>query len=147
MYRFVWLLLSMACLLAGPAAAQPTSFEHVVVIVQENRTPDNLFYALCASAPCSTKPNDTEYDIQTDNWLDKNSRKGFVHPQPGPLVNDYDMQHTHGAFSSMCDLNAKTAGRNETCRPASLPANSTYPTDTLAPSRARSSCSTIPASR
>jgi hypothetical protein len=27
-------------------AAPPTSFTHIVIVVQENRTPDNLFYAL-----------------------------------------------------------------------------------------------------
>ena len=30
------------------AHAQISNFQHVVVIVQENRTPDNLFQGLCA---------------------------------------------------------------------------------------------------
>jgi phospholipase C len=29
------------------AAAQVPSFQHVVLIIQENRTPDNLFQGLC----------------------------------------------------------------------------------------------------
>jgi phospholipase C len=34
---------------AQMAIAQIAKFEHVVVIVQENRTPDNLFQGLCAA--------------------------------------------------------------------------------------------------
>ena len=41
--------------------AQISRFEHIVVIVQENRTPDNLFQGLCAPpygspANCSVTP-------------------------------------------------------------------------------------------
>ncbi|MBV9442959.1 MAG: hypothetical protein JO217_09705 [Acidobacteriaceae bacterium] len=37
-------------------------FQHIVVIFQENRTPDNLFYGLCSppygrAASCSTTPD------------------------------------------------------------------------------------------
>ena len=31
-------------------ARASTSFQHVIVVVQENRTPDNLFQGLCANA-------------------------------------------------------------------------------------------------
>ena len=41
------LLLFFGALLAH---AQISSFKHVIVIVQENRTPDNLFQGLCASS-------------------------------------------------------------------------------------------------
>ena len=43
------------------AQAQISSFSHVIIVVQENRTPDNLFQGLC-TAPfgqtksCSTSP-------------------------------------------------------------------------------------------
>src|ERR1700694_6050279 len=45
-------------------------FEHVIVIVQENRTPDNLFQGLCGPpfsmvSRCSTKPGPGQYNIQT----------------------------------------------------------------------------------
>jgi len=107
------------------AQAQITSFQHVVVIVQENRTPDNLFYALCATPRgvnerCSTTPNASQYNIQTSNWLDKNSSKGVTQPGPVALANKYDLSHAHKAFVSMCDANAsgicKMDGANDiTC--------------------------------
>src|SRR6267154_867011 len=67
------LLLLFGTLLAH---AQMSSFKHVIVIVQENRTPDNLFQGLCrppfgTSGSCSTTPNATQYNIQTSDWLDK----------------------------------------------------------------------------
>jgi phospholipase C len=93
------------------AQGQVSSFQHVVVIVQENRTPDNLFQGLCATPRgaverCSTTPNTSQYNIQTKNWLDKNSPSGVTQPVPGPLANKYDLSHAHSAFVSMCDVNA-----------------------------------------
>jgi len=37
--------------------AQISQFQHIIVVFQENRTPDNLFYMLCANYPCSTAPD------------------------------------------------------------------------------------------
>jgi phospholipase C len=98
---------ALICLLCArvPAEAQIAQFEHVVLIIQENRTPDNLFYALCASEPCSTTPDSTEYDIQTGNWL---STSGPVQPQPVALASKYDLAHRHEDFVSLCDYNAAT---------------------------------------
>ncbi len=90
------------------AAAQVPNFQHVVVIVQENRTPDNLFQGLC-SAPfgsfvsCSTSPNSSQYNIQTMNWLDRHSSTGVTQPAPVALANKYDLSHAHGAFVAQCD--------------------------------------------
>ena len=96
----------------GPllAHAQISSFKHVIVIVQENRTPDNLFQGLChppfgTSASCSTTPNATQYNIQTGNWLDKHSPTGVTQPLPVALGTSYDLSHAHGAFDSQCDAN------------------------------------------
>ena len=75
----------LVCLGAWGACAQISSFQHVVVIFQENRTPDNLFQGLC-SAPfgsadsCSTNPTASQYNIQTTNWLDKTSPTGVTQP-------------------------------------------------------------------
>src|ERR1700722_13181385 len=110
MKGFAWLLLPIAWLLGGAAVAQPTNFQHVVVIVQENRTPDNLFYALCSKHPCSTRPDKSAYDIQTANWLDKNVQGGTIQPGPVSLAGIYDPSHTHDAFAAMCDLNSQTGG-------------------------------------
>lgn len=94
--------------------AQISSFEHVVVVFQENRTPDNLFHGLC-SAPygtansCSTKPTTSQYNIQTKNWLDKHSSTGVTQPSSVALANAYDLGHVHKSFTQMCDVN-KTTG-------------------------------------
>ena len=40
--------LTLAALgLATPASAQITAFQHIILVIQENRTPDNLFQGLC----------------------------------------------------------------------------------------------------
>src|SRR5690348_5437956 len=95
------------CALAVAAQAQISNFKHVVVIVQENRTPDNLFQGLCSppfgsATSCSTT-DPTKYDIQTSNWLDKTSATGFTQPKGVALANQYDLSHAHTAFTAMCD--------------------------------------------
>ena len=75
---------------APAAAALPTHFEHVVVIVQENRTPDNLFQGLCTQAnACSITPTAKQYDIQTGNWLDKTAPGGVIQPTAVELAARY----------------------------------------------------------
>jgi phospholipase C len=87
--------------------------QNVVIIFQENRTPDNLFYGLCISpyghrSACSTTPTATQYNIQTRNWLNSSSSTGVTQPGIVALDNDYDPNHAHGAFTKMCDLNPTT---------------------------------------
>lgn len=64
-----------------------SSFAHVVVIVQENRTPDNLFYALCSTRTCGPGG----YDVQLG-----------PHAHPVPLATAYDLPHTHAAWIADC---------------------------------------------
>ena len=101
--------------ICGPvgAGAQIASFKHVIVIVQENRTPDNLFQGLCAppwgaSSSCSAKPSPTQYNIQTSRWLDRTSPGGTIEPMPvllaGPMEQQYDLGHSHRDFLAMCHL-------------------------------------------
>ncbi len=97
--------------------AQISRFQHVIVIVQENRTPDNLFQGLCSppygsSALCSTDLTTAvpKYDIQMNNWLDKNSPSGVTQPLTVPLANKYDLSHAHTAFQAMCDTATPPAG-------------------------------------
>ena len=108
------------------AQAQISSFSHVIIVLQENRTPDNLFQGLC-TAPfgqtksCSTSPTGSQYDIQITNWLDKTSSTGTTRPTLVKLDNNYDPDHTHLAFTNMCDLDTKTGackmdgGANNAC--------------------------------
>jgi phospholipase C len=95
------------------AYAQIPNFQHIIVIVQENRTPDNLFQGLCKTPPggqsfCSTTPKAWQYNIQTNDWLDKNSPSGVTQPTPVPLANDYDLSHAHAAFVKMCNADPTT---------------------------------------
>jgi phospholipase C len=71
-----------------PPPPPPHSFKHVVVIFQENRTPDNLFHGL---------PN---ADIATSGM---NSSGQTIPLTPVPLANDYDLNHSHHAFVAMYD--------------------------------------------
>jgi phospholipase C len=71
-------------------------FRHVIVVFQENRTPDNLFHELL------TWPgvNPARYDIAS--WaLDS---KGELLPlEPTSLGVPYDLSHAHSAFVAMYD--------------------------------------------
>jgi phospholipase C len=92
-----------------PASAQTPTFQHIVVVVQENRTPDNLFYALCAFPElCSTTPTPFQYNIQTRNWVDKSAAGGVIQPLTVELANAYDLNHAHQAFQQQCNLSATT---------------------------------------
>ena len=97
-------------LLSGQALfAQISRFQHVIIVVQENRTPDNLFQGLCVSSKtCSTTPTNAQYDIQTKNWLDKTKNGGVTQPLTVDLSAGYDLAHTHGSFTRQCDLDTRT---------------------------------------
>ena len=107
------------CFLASVAQAQISNFKHVVILVQENRTPDNLFQGLCTGPfgsdnSCSVTPNSSQYNIQTNNWFDKTSASGFTQPKTIALANDYDLDHSHTGFLEMCDVVQSSSGT--TCK-------------------------------
>src|SRR5215470_3756829 len=95
--RILSLLLLATIPLAG---AQPVSFKHVVIIFQENRTPDNLF----GSNP-TFEPG---VDIAT---FGINSKGKKIPLQATPLSYCYDLSHAHSAFVSEYD-NGKMDGAN-----------------------------------
>lgn len=96
------------CAGISPAEAQVSNFQHIVLIIQENRTPDNLFYALCSNHPCNPVSSGTSYDIQTTDWLDKHSKTGVTQPMPVTLAGNYRVKHSHDDFLFMCDLDPIT---------------------------------------
>jgi phospholipase C len=103
-----------ALCLTAPASAQIASFQHIILVIQENRTPDNLFQGLCTPTttnpiPCSTQPGPGQYNIQTTAWLDNTSSNGMTNPKPVQFGLNYDIKHSHPAFTNMCDLNASGA--------------------------------------
>src|SRR5271166_2823917 len=91
--------------------AQISSFQHIIIVIQENRSPDNMFQGLCTSPfgnsnSCSTKPTGSQYDILTSNWLDKTSSTGVTQPTSIALANTYDVSHSHDGFTTTCDINS-----------------------------------------
>jgi phospholipase C len=81
---------------ATVAFAQAPDYHHnvqnVVVIFQENRTPDNLFGSNPYFLP--------GVDIATSGV---NSQGQAIPLTPEPLANNYDLSHTHAAFVAMYD--------------------------------------------
>jgi phospholipase C len=106
-FLLVWLGFSVA---HAQTLTTTPKFQHVVVIFQENRTPDNLFQGLCTTPTiCNiTNPTTSQYNIQTSNWLDKTSAGGVIQPGTVPLANAYDLSHAHSAWVKQCDLDATT---------------------------------------
>jgi phospholipase C len=95
-----------------------TNFDlpHVVIIFQENRTPDNLFQGLClppngTSGSCNTNPTASQYDIASSG-VDSTGASVSLLPidlgTAGSSPDNYDMSHAHSAFVKMCDLNPST---------------------------------------
>jgi phospholipase C len=75
----------------------------VVVIFQENRTPDNLFQGLCippygSSSACGTGSN--QYDISSTGLTSAGQKVPLT---PTTLGTDYDLSHAHQAFLDMYD--------------------------------------------
>jgi phospholipase C len=84
-------------------SSPPNKIQHVVVVFQENRTPDNLFHGL---------PN---ADIANSGL---NSLGQTIPLQPIPLANRYDLGHRHNDFLRMYD-NGKMDGADKVagCNP------------------------------
>jgi phospholipase C len=98
------LILCLGTTVAHAQIPYPNPFHHIVVIVQENRTPDNLFHALL------TWPgiNPAKYDLAS--W-GVNSKGNLIPLGPVPLGIPYDLSHAHSAFVAMYD-NGKMDGAN-----------------------------------
>ena len=83
---------------ADAALAQTRRFQHIIIAVQENRTPDNVFG--------SNPQFEPGVDIATSG---KNSQGQTVLLTPLPLSDCYDISHSHKAFEQMYD-NGKMDG-------------------------------------
>jgi phospholipase C len=101
MFRFIAAAALAAPMLTIPlsyASGNPTKFSHIVIIFQENRTPDNLFHGLKRVLPAA---DIADYGI--------NSKGEKIALQPVTLANAYDLGHGHGDFVAMYD-NGKMDG-------------------------------------
>jgi phospholipase C len=85
---------------SGPPT--PPQIQHIVVIVQENRTPDNLFQGLCGTddSQCPTPYNLQNFGI--------NSQGKEITLTPVSLGTSFDLGHFHEDFVAMCDLDPAT---------------------------------------
>jgi phospholipase C len=84
--RFAAKVFLLLASLAATFAQAQNQIKYVVVIFQENRTPDNLFHGLPGA------------DIANSGI---NSKGKIIPLEPTPLVNNYDLDHSHHAFVEM----------------------------------------------
>jgi len=89
-YLATWMLTAVSVVCSTGCSEDPalSSASHVIVIVQENRTPDNLFHGL---------PNADIADVGI------NSQGKTISLAPVPLALPYDLNHSHQAFLAMWD--------------------------------------------
>src|SRR5271170_7294528 len=102
--KVVVIVLLLPALLGTVAAQSQNPIQHVVVIFQENRSPDNLFHGLPGA------------DIATSGI---NSKGKKILLTSIPLDNNYDLDHTHRSFLTMYD-DGKMDGADKlgiTCSP------------------------------
>ena len=111
----------------GPQSLALTAaavIQHVVIIFQENRTPDNLFQGLCippygSQSACGTEQD--QYDIAQQG---ANSTGQTVTLAPidlgtaGSNPQNYDLSHAHSAFVSMYDGGKMDGADLIPCSPA-----------------------------
>ena len=86
----------------GAILADAQSFQHIVLIVQENRTPDNLFQGLCGPG---RKLCPVPYDLQNFGINKLGNKVPLV---PTPLGIRYGGDHSHTGFLNMCNLDSTT---------------------------------------
>lgn len=123
-------MLSVRALVLLPAfspalaiAQFPHQIKNIVVIVQENRTPDNLFQGLAPACPipanasglsaCTPAPvTHGCYNISPCGISNQAGKPVVVPLTPAPLYGSATPGHTHGNFEEMCDPDPVT----EQCR-------------------------------
>jgi len=90
----------------GAVLADAQSFQHIVLIVQENRTPDNLFQGLCGP---SRQLCPVPYDLQNFGIDQAGNKVALIET---PLGVGYGEDHSHTRFLTQCDLDPAS----NTCR-------------------------------
>lgn len=120
---FFFMLLCSIAFAQSATPTFPTALKNVVVIVQENRTPDNLFHFLTPLCPipsgatglnaCIPSPVTSScYDISPCGLSNQNGNPPVAVTLTGQDLNgSIDPDHSHTGFVNMCDL-----GSNGVCR-------------------------------
>ncbi len=122
MKRFARALAVLLPLLLPTFAAaqlQPGMFSHIIIVVQENRTPDNLFGAHAPNSPCGTLGDFPGADIVSTGVGNGTSNCNAFYPliagfdpnhQNADWINDFD----GGKMDGFCD------GGSPPCQPYSF---------------------------
>lgn len=112
-------------LLCAAAVAQtltpafPTALKNVVVIVQENRTPDNLFHfltPLCTQNTTTCIPGPVTSSCYDVSNCGLSNQSGTVLPVTltgVPMKGSVDPNHSHTGFVNMCDADSSGNCRND----------------------------------
>ena len=79
-----------AAIASLPAFADIPAVQHIVIVFQENRSPDNLFHGLPGLLPAADIANSGQ-----------NSSGQTIALTPSPLATTFDLGHTHADFQRM----------------------------------------------
>ncbi len=102
----------------------PSQIKNVVVIVQENRTPDNLFHFLTPACPipkgasgyyaCTPSPVTSScYDVSHCGLSNQSGTVVPVTLKGVPLSGTADPNHNHASFEAICDPDSTFKCRND----------------------------------
>lgn len=122
--RFLVRLLFPLLLTEMVFAQFPSQLKNVVVIVQENRTPDGLFHFLTPACPipagatgyaaCTPSPVTLHcYDVSPCGLSNQSGTVVPVTLAAVPLSGSADPNHTHTGFENMCDPDTNFQCRND----------------------------------
>jgi phospholipase C len=124
-------LLFLISLMAASAAAQISqgTFKHIIIVVQENRTPDNLFGSSPPSGATCESGDPFESGVDIDNGA-PNKKQGQLNPTCNvstPLANMCNPAHNHIDFVNECDLTGGACLMDGACSNASSNCSGTCP--------------------
>ena len=120
--KFSVRILLLALLATTVAVAQNQYIKNVIVVIQENRTPDNLFQALCTGSNCGTGSN--QFNLQSyGQCLYNNSEQNVSLLPLGIEGNCADPGHFHSDWTAMYDganghyMDGACNDSSTTCKP------------------------------
>ena len=122
-----------------PPGWPPPQIKNLVIIIQENRTPDNLFHYLSPACPLPMNPGSVLdacipspvtsscYDVSPCGLWRHKTVEQVVPLAPRALNDRLDPAHEHENFNSMCDPDPVTLKcRNDGAGVISLPLGGSY---------------------
>lgn len=116
---FFLMLVCSAAIAQTVTPTFPTALKNVVVIVQENRTPDNLFHfltPLCTQNTTTCIPGPVTsscYDVSNCGLSNQSGTVVPVTLTGVPMKGSVDPSHSHTGFVNMCDANSSGACQND----------------------------------